>query len=62
MLPAWFLQIIGIALIGFGIYDFHVYWRLILRNQPAGHSWLRVGVVPVLVFYFGVGLILIFLD
>jgi hypothetical protein len=62
MLPTWFLQIIGIALIGFGLYDSSVYWRLILRNQPTGHSWLRVGVVVVLAFYFGVGVILILFD
>jgi hypothetical protein len=50
---------IGIALIGFGVYDSSIYWRLILRNQPTGHAWFRVGVVAVLVFYFTVGVILI---
>lgn len=59
MLPDWFLQIVGIALIGFGVYDSSVYWRLMLRNQPAGHSSLRAGVFAVLSFYFGVGFILI---
>jgi hypothetical protein len=59
MLPGWFLQIIGIALIGFGLYDSWVYWRLIFRNRPTGHSWLRVGVIVVLVFYFCVGVALV---
>lgn len=59
MLPNWFLQLVGVALIGFGIYDSSVYWRLILRNQPKGHSWLRVGVLLVLGFYFSVGIVLI---
>jgi hypothetical protein len=59
MLPGLFLKIVGIALIGFGLYDGNVYWRLILRNQPKGHAWLRVGIVAVLVFYFSVGSVLV---
>jgi hypothetical protein len=59
MLPEWFLQVVGVALIGFGVYDSVVYWRLILRNQPTGHAWLRVGVFLVLIFYFSVGSALI---
>jgi len=35
MPPNWFLKIVGLALIGFGLYDGKVYWRLILRNRPA---------------------------
>ena len=62
MLPDWFLKAVGIALVGFGFYDGKVYWRLILRNQPPGHAWLRVGVVAVLVFYFAVGSVLVFLG
>jgi hypothetical protein len=62
MLPDWFLQTVGVALIGFGLYDSSVYWRLILKNQPVGHSWLRAGVVAVLAFYFLVGSTLILLG
>jgi hypothetical protein len=59
MLPEWFLRLIGVALFGFGVYDFKVYWRMIFRNQPRGHALLRLGVVVVLAFYFGVGTLLV---
>jgi hypothetical protein len=62
VLPDWFLQLVGMALIGFGIYDSSVYWRLILKNHPVGHPRLRTGVVLVLAFYFFVGITLILLG
>jgi hypothetical protein len=62
MLPEWFLRLIGVTLIGFGVYDFKVYWRLIFRNQPSGHALLRLGVVVVLAFYFGVGALLVLFN
>jgi hypothetical protein len=53
---------VGVALIGFGIYDSSVYQRLILHNEPVSHSWLRAGVLAVLAFYFCVGITLILLG
>jgi hypothetical protein len=69
MLPSVFLKVVGVCLIGFGLYDTRVYLYAIGKGQgsfdffgrvmPASHRAIRIGFSAVIAFYYLVGAALI---
>ena len=73
MLPSLFLKLVGVSLTTIGLYDTNVYryalkkgaagtFDFFGRELPAKHPIVRVGFSVVLLFYFGVGLVLLVLG
>lgn len=71
-MPSLFLKFVGVCLIIIGLYDTNVYRYALAKGEgifdffgrelPARHAVVRLGFGVVLVFYYAVGLVLLFLG